>query len=106
MTDWTNLKILDVLDRVERHGQTLLAVALVYGTSRGAIQGVVHRIRQALDIEDRRPNRPGNLDLRGCPAVRAENKDGGMPARWWDRASPPEQVRRGTIDFRKKGCGK
>ena len=69
-TKWTDEETLDILDRHERQGQTGPAIAKHYGTSKSAIMGLIHRVR--------REEQP-------CKCRKPENKDGGMPERWWAR---------------------
>lgn len=78
--------MLDVLDRIEADGQTMAEVAARYGVSRSAVAGLLKRIRDDLKAADlavlsvRDQRRWGTR-----PAQKPENRDGGMPARWWQR---------------------
>lgn len=71
----TDREMLETLDLHERQGLSAAQVAARVGRSRSAVLGLVKRINDAADaVPDR--------------ALRPENRDGGMPARWWeDRAS-------------------
>jgi hypothetical protein len=67
--------MLDILDLFEGEGQTATEIAAMYGVSRNAILGVVHRVRQDL----------AKSEAGGPAALRPENQDGGMPRRWWSK---------------------
>jgi transposase len=71
----TDREVLETMDLHERQGLSMAQVAPRVGRSRSAVCGLVKRINDAADAVP---------DL----AVRPENRDGGMPARWWeDRAT-------------------
>ena len=74
--EWTDAMILQALDMHERQGPAADLVGQRFGVSRSAVLGLIKRIRDA-DVP--------------CGCVRPENRDGGMPARWWD---VPAQHRR------------
>ena len=79
---WTDRRMLEVLDMVERQGMTAAEVARVLGgVSRSAVLGVVSRVRLDLAASEDAGFAPGQ-----GPAVRPENCDGGMPVRWWAAA--------------------
>lgn len=70
--------ILDVLDRVEREGQSMAAAGGVHGLSRSSVAGLLKRVRDDLAKSEAAPLPRGQVR-----AYWPENKDGGMPARWW-----------------------
>lgn len=71
-TPLTDHELLDILDRFYRQGQTGKAIGEVYGRSRNAILGAINRVR----TDDRAVE-----DV----ATKPENRDAGMPPRWWER---------------------
>jgi hypothetical protein len=76
--DWTDREVLEVLDLTERQGLSAAVVAVRMRCSRSAILGLRFRVNSDSDkVADK--------------AKRPENRDGGMPARWWD---VPTQHRR------------
>ena len=76
--EWTDREVLEILDLTERQGLSATVVAVRMRCSRSAILGLRYRINTASnEVEDL--------------AKRPENRDGGMPARWWD---VPTQHRR------------
>jgi hypothetical protein len=76
--EWTDREVLDILDLTERQGLSAAVVAVRMRCTRSAILGLRYRINAASnEVED--------------VAKRPENRDGGMPARWWD---VPTQHRR------------
>ena len=78
--EWTDREVLEILDLTERQGLTATVVAVRMRCSRSAILGLRYRVNFATDkVVDK--------------AKRPENRDGGMPARWWD---VPTQHRRLT----------
>ncbi len=70
---WSDEQILDVMDRHERCGESTTAIAMSYGKTRNTTLGLIFRVRKA---------QAGHNDDK---VVKPENRDGGMPARWWDR---------------------
>ena len=68
--EWADSEVLDVMHRATR-GDTYVSIGADYGVTRSAIAGMVMRIREA--------------DL-PCECTKPENRDGGMPARWWVRS--------------------
>jgi hypothetical protein len=76
--EWTDREVLDIPDLTERQGLSAAVVAVRMRCTRSAILGLRYRINAASnEVED--------------VAKRPENRDGGMPARWWD---VPTQHRR------------
>jgi hypothetical protein len=76
--DRTDREVLEILDLTERQGLSAAVVAVRMRCTRSAILGLRYRINAASnEVED--------------VAKRPENRDGGMPARWWD---VPTQHRR------------
>jgi hypothetical protein len=67
---WTDAELLRVLHLNEVDGLSCVQIAQRFGVTRNAIVGITNRIR---------------ADMRKVPdrAVKPENRDGGMPARWW-----------------------
>ena len=76
--DWTDLEVLEVMDLTERQGLSAAVVAVRMRCSRSAILGLRFRVNS-------------DSDKVADVAKRPENRDGGMPARWWD---VPAQRRR------------
>jgi hypothetical protein len=76
--DWTDLEVLEVMDLTERQGLSAAVVAVRMRCSRSAILGLRFRVNS-------------DSDKVADVATRPENRDGGMPARWWD---VPAQRRR------------
>ena len=76
--EWTDREVLEILDLTERQGLTATVVAVRMRCSRSAILGLRYRVLT---------DSAKVLDM----AKRPENRDGGMPARWWD---VPAQRRR------------
>lgn len=70
-SDYTDAQILHMLDRIERQGASRGAVAIELGVSRAAVCGLYKRVCDQLGASE------------GAVAVRPENQNGGMPARWW-----------------------
>ena len=79
MEAWDDGQLLDILDRTERLGESMAEVGERYGVSRGAVAGVLKRIRDDLAKACAAPLRRGEV-----AAYWPENLDGGMAARWWD----------------------
>lgn len=73
---WTDGEILRVLD-LRAKGATAAEAGRAKGLARAAILGLEKRIRDDLTREDGTV-RPGER-----PAVKPENRDGGMPEGWW-----------------------
>jgi hypothetical protein len=76
--EWTDREVLEILDLTERQGLSAAVVGVRMRCTRSAILGLRYRVNAASDEV---------ADL----AKRPENRDGGMPARWWD---VPAQHRR------------
>lgn len=76
--EWTDREVLEILDLTERQGLSASVVAVRMRCSRSAILGLRYRVNTDSDKM---------VDV----AKRPENRDGGMPARWWD---VPAQHRR------------
>ena len=85
----TDVQILDILDRCERQGQSMAEVAERYGMSRSAIAGVLKRVRDDLAVSETAPLPRGSV-----AAYWPENRDGGMPARWWEAGAVARRNRR------------
>ena len=62
-------KVLEMLD-MRDNGKSGLEIAERYGMTRNAVIGTLHR---TVDSSDKYP----------CECVKAKNKDGGMPNKWW-----------------------
>lgn len=71
-SDLTDMQILDIMDLMDRCGLSGAQVAARYGRSRGSILGLRYRILRDLELSERGPT-----------ARQPENRDGGMPPRWW-----------------------
>jgi hypothetical protein len=67
---WTDREILEVLDAFERQGVSSPVIARKMGVTPKAILNLRDRINSEADKVE-------------CKATRAENRDGGMPPRWW-----------------------
>ena len=61
--------ILQVLHLVEQRGISYSDIGSRMGTTRSAVSGIMNRYRESYVDE--------------CECIKAENRDGGMPARWW-----------------------
>jgi hypothetical protein len=70
--------VLDVLDRVERQGQSMALAGAAHQLSRSSVAGLLKRVRDGLATSEAKPVPRGQV-----LAYWPENKDGGMPARWW-----------------------
>lgn len=68
--------MLEILDKSERVGLTGAKIAEGLGVSRSSILGILFRV-----------NRDTDLAERGSIVTKPENRDGGMPVRWWARRS-------------------
>ena len=66
--------MLEILDRHERLGLTLEIAGAPFRMTRSAVSGVVSRVRIDTNASDR-------VQL----AVKPENRDGGMPEKWWTK---------------------
>lgn len=73
--------VLDVLDCVERKGKTMAEAGLPHGLSRSAVAGLLKRVRDDLATSEAAPVPRGQV-----LAYWPENRNGGMPARWWQAA--------------------
>jgi len=71
----TDLQILDILDRVERQGQSYEEAGAVHGKGRSATAGVIKRVRDDLAASEV-----------GSRVTRADNQDGSQGPRWWAKA--------------------
>lgn len=65
-----DLAVLRILDLHENLGLTAKAVGQRFGLSKNAVLGKVHRTSVVA----------AGID---CKCTRPENRDGGMPPRWW-----------------------
>ena len=72
MSHWTDVDILRALDMHEGQGLTAAEAGRRMGVSRSAVLGVIHRINK-------------DADRVPCLCQKPENRDGGMPARWWQK---------------------
>jgi hypothetical protein len=72
---WSDTDILNALDMVEREGRTCAAAGRALGYNKNAVIGMLRRVR---------------LELAAVPdlACKPENRDGGMPPRWWAGMQP------------------
>lgn len=70
---------LDILDRVERQGQTMSEAGTAHGLSRDSVAGLLRRVRDDLAASEAAPFLPGT-----GAAVKPDSRDGGMPVRWWE----------------------
>lgn len=60
---------LNILHLTENEGLSARQAAEKLGTTKSAVLGFVNRVRNAQEP---------------CECTKPENKDGGMPERWWD----------------------
>lgn len=67
---YTDAQLLDMLHRKEFVGDTATDIADRMGITRSAVMGHIRRIREAHKAVP-------------CECTKAENKDGGMPVKWW-----------------------
>lgn len=71
--------VLDVLDRVERKGQSMAAAGAPHGLSRSVVAGLLKRVRDDLATSEMAFVPRGHV-----LACKPRNRDGGMPVRWWE----------------------
>lgn len=76
--DFSDAQVLDMLDLVAA-GNSRAAVADVYGLSKNTVVGLLFRVGRDADRAESTPPPPAGQSR----AVKPENCDGGMPARWW-----------------------
>ena len=69
----SDLELLDILDMTDRLGVSATDVGRFFGRGRNAILGLIHRIH----VDERK------FDAAQI-ATKPENRNGGMPARWWE----------------------
>lgn len=84
----SDAEILEVLDIVERQGQTMAEAGRVLGMTRSGVAGLLKRVRDDLAESEAAPVLRGQV-----PAYWPENRDGGMPARWWEAGLAERQAR-------------
>lgn len=75
--DFSDAQVLDMLNLVVA-GNSRADIAEVYGLSKNTVAGLLHRIKIDADLAESTPPPAGQTR-----AVKPENCDGGMPARWW-----------------------
>lgn len=85
----TDGQILDILDRVDRQGQSMAEVGARYGVSRSAIAGVLKRVRDDLTKSELAPLPRGSLR-----AYWPENQDGALGPRWWEAGLRAREAQR------------
>ncbi len=73
----SDAQLLDMLD-LAAHGKSRADIADLFGLGRNQVIGLLFRIRRDADMAEAAPPPAGQ-----SPAVRPENRDGGMAARWW-----------------------
>ena len=66
-----DLELLHILDLHKNQGLSGGKIAKQLKTTKNSIIGKIHRVRMDEILE--------------CRCVRLENKDGGMPPRWWEQ---------------------
>lgn len=71
---WTDQQMLEILDKRERLGMTGAKIAEGLGVSRSSILGLLFRLNRETDLAEA-----------GSVVTKLENRDGGMPVRWWAR---------------------
>ncbi len=75
-TKWTDQQMLEILDKRERLGLSGAGIAEGLGVSRSSILGLLFRLNRETDLAEV-----------GSIVTKPENRDGGMPVRWWARRS-------------------
>lgn len=65
-----DMRDLDIMHRAQSAGESYAAIGKRYKLTRAAIGGIIKRIRDASDDVP-------------CRCRKPENRDGGMPPRWW-----------------------
>ncbi|WP_026756688.1 hypothetical protein [Sediminimonas qiaohouensis] len=71
-----DLELLEILDMHEARGMSMREIAKLLSArqrrlvTRNSVLGRVHRVRK-------------DMEKHQCRATRPENRDGGMPERWW-----------------------
>lgn len=60
---------LKILHRIDVLGMKYREAGAPFGKSRSAVSGMMHHLRQQ--------------QVMACECEKPENKDGGMPTRWW-----------------------
>lgn len=71
---WSDVDTLKVLHLSEVEQLPASVIGKRYGVTKSAILGLMNRVRTDLRLTEHGPE----------VAVRPENRDGGMPLRWWD----------------------
>lgn len=66
-----DIRLLTLLDRIDNDDLTFKAAGSISGQSKAAVSGAVRRVR--IDLES----------AGECLCSKPENKDGGLPRRWW-----------------------
>lgn len=66
-----DIEVLEILDRFDGDEVSATTIGREFGRSKSAILGIVHRTMTHVD-------RVGN-----CRCTKPENRNGGMPRRWW-----------------------
>ena len=69
-----DMRLLWMLDAHETCGQPLAEIARAEGVTRNTVAGLIYRVRR-------------EADAMACLCRRPENRDGGMPRRWWSGMS-------------------
>lgn len=69
--EWTDREVLEILDMNQRQGLSAAVIAVRFRCSRASICGLLYRVNK-------------DADAVADVAVKPANRDGGMPARWWD----------------------
>jgi hypothetical protein len=77
LPDMSDGDVLDILDLFEGQGLSMGEIGERYGRSRGAIAGLIKRVRDDLAASE------SGLDT-GAPATKPENRDGALGRRWWE----------------------
>jgi transposase len=65
-----DIRDLEILHKAEVDGLVYAQIGQRYGMTRSAVGGLIKRFRDAADDVP-------------CRCRKLENRDGGMPARWW-----------------------
>lgn len=80
---WTDEQVLTMLDMWDRQGRRAAEIARHFGVSRSAILGLLFQVR--LEADEHR-----------CACTKPENRDGGMPVRWWRETGDKRAVQAGS----------
>lgn len=78
----SDLQVLEML-HLREAGETNAAIGKRFGMTVSAVAGVLHRVREGERAHEASCSRRG---MPPCVCTKAENRNGGMPPRWWVEA--------------------